>query len=57
MAITPQSAGTSNILDLQQLQSWAQHTDVTLQELSLAVTKLTNLLTKVIQLNNLKKPK
>ena len=57
MAITPQSPGTSNIVDLQQLQSWAQHTDLTLQELSLTITRLNNLLTQVIKLNNLKKPK
>jgi len=57
MAITQQSGTASGILDLTQLQVWAQHTDVTLQELANQVNRLSALITQLIKLNNLKKPK
>jgi len=57
MAITNQSSGSSGILDLAQLQVWAQHTDITLKELSNTVTRLNALVSQLIKLNNLTTPK
>lgn len=53
---TPQSPGAGNLGDIQQLQKWAQHVDVTIQEINTTLNRLNNVLSKVITLNSLKHP-
>ena len=53
---SPGSPGSGNITDIQQLQRWTQHADITLQELNNAVNRLNNVLNQIIKLNNLQHP-
>lgn len=48
------SPSSSAIGDVQQLQRWTQHADITFQEINTSLARLTALLSSIISLNNLK---
>jgi hypothetical protein len=53
---SPSSPGAGNIVDIQQLQRWTQHADVTFTELNNAVNRLNNMIDQLIKLNHLVHP-